>query len=134
MKKLLILLLLLTMVPFSLFACGSEDEKDDGKYNIKFIVNGVEVASVETDGKSLVTLPNDPSRTGYKFDGWFWDKDEWNSPFTADYFVKTPLTSSIDVKVYAKFTEDSSGGSTGFPGVGGGDTYYDPDGWTDPEK
>ncbi|MBQ2875756.1 MAG: InlB B-repeat-containing protein [Clostridia bacterium] len=132
MKKLIMLLLVLVMVPLSLFACGEDEPTGDGTYNIKFMVDGVEVASVKTDGKSEVTLPTDPFKSGYTFDGWFWDSGVWKKPFTKDYFIETPFTSSIDVKVYAKFTYNGS--DSPIPPVGGEGGYYDPDGWTQPDK
>ncbi|MGI6700904.1 MAG: InlB B-repeat-containing protein [Christensenellales bacterium] len=72
--------------------------------------------SIETDGISKVTLPDNPEREGYAFGGWFLDKDEWEKEFDAD----TPVTSPIkkDITVYAKWNEitytvkfDTKGGS-----------------------
>lgn len=53
-----------------------------------------------TEGRGF-TLPADPTRTDYNFDGWYLDKG-YSSPFTEAYEVKGDLT------VYAKWTEVDS--------------------------
>lgn len=138
MKKILILLLVLAALPFSLFACGEEEDTFDGTYKLIFKVDNVEVYSVETDGKSVVELPSNPTKDGYEFKGWYFKNNDgtWGSEFVADYFLTTPFTSRYDVSVYAKFTSSSSpipGGGNGYD-PGSGDSYYDPDGWTQPDK
>ena len=138
MKKILILLLVLATLPFALFACGEEEDTFDGTYTLKFIANGVEYYSVKTDGKSTVDLPANPTKNGYDFKGWFFKENDGTDgkEFTADYFLTSPFTSRYEVCVYAKFEISQSpipgGGSEYDPGSG--DTYYDPDGWTEPDK
>ena len=133
MKKILILLLVLATLPFALISCGDEGEEVfDGTYTLKFIVGGVEYYSVETDGKSTVQLPENPERPGYNFVGWYFRNNDGTpgSEFTADYFLKTPFVSTVEVCVYSKFEASSSPvPGDGLPGTNG-DTYYDPDGWT----
>ena len=139
MKKIIALLLVLAALPFALISCGDE-EQTNGTYTLSFKVEGVEVYAVETDGKSTVVLPSNPSKIGYDFQGWYFMNNDGSrgSEFTADYFIHTPFTSKYDVSVHAYFTPSKSpipGGDDGdveIPGTNG-DTYYDPDGWTQPD-
>lgn len=82
----LVALLLLSVCAFS--ACGSKD------YTITFMIEGKsEVVSV-VDGK--VTPPEDPTKDGYIFRGWYTD-EAFTSPFDANAEIKENMT------VYAYF-------------------------------
>jgi len=74
------------------------------EYKVNFDVDGTVVES-ETVNTSTPTVaaPTAPSKEGYIFDGWYVDKDTWEIPYTADYFVSNPI--SGDVTVYAKYKE-----------------------------
>lgn len=128
MKKLLTLLLLLCVIPMAFISCKKNDDTAPTPFKVNFVVDGQIVKTVETTGKDTVKLPADPEKEGYTFVGWFWDSEQ----FTADTFVKRPFTSSSDINVYAKFTKNNGGVVDGFPT--GGDTYYDEEGWTEPNK
>ena len=47
-------------------------------------------------------MPENPTKTGYEFDGWYLDEDVWSESFTANSLLDTPISS--DMSVYAKFT------------------------------
>ena len=99
-KKFNLFLLLFVFLPciFLLSACG----KQPVKFDIKFMVDGQTYATVETGGNETIAMPENPTKEGYTFDGWYWDQDVWQRPFTANSLLNAPLSS--DMKVYAKFT------------------------------
>ena len=83
---------------FLLSACFGPSE-----YEIKFL-NGNDVYStLTTDGKTNLTLPTDPEKTGFVFDGWYINSQTWSGKITADYFVKNKI--SKDISVYARWLE-----------------------------
>ena len=46
-------------------------------------------------------MPENPTKDDYDFDGWYWDKDSWQTPFTANSLLDAPLSS--DMNVYCKW-------------------------------
>lgn len=100
----------------AVFVCACNGES---KYTVKFIVDGqvYHSASVSRGGK--VSMPEEPKKSGYRFDGWYLDDGVWTQPFNS-------TTSVIaDVSVYAHWLEtinpepetyvitfDSQGGSS----------------------
>ena len=102
MKKIVILLTLVITAFFctiSLFAC---DGGNAVEFKLKFVAEGQVYATIETNGAETIKMPENPEKDGYSFDGWFWDKDVWEKPFTANSLLDAPLSS--DMSVYAKFT------------------------------
>ena len=71
------------------------------RFKIGFMVDGERYATVQTDGKTAITLPADPTKEGYTFGGWYWDEGVWEKPFTANSILDTPLSS--DMLVYARW-------------------------------
>lgn len=101
-KKLLAVLTLIFAVALSLAvlsACAV-----GVKFNLNFVVDGEIYATINTDGEEVISLPNDPTKDEYIFDGWYWDKDIWSRPFTANSLLNEKLTS--DMSVYAKWIEE----------------------------
>ena len=74
-------------------------------FKLNFIVDNEVYATVETNGKEIITMPQDPTKENYTFDGWYWDKDVWRNEFTARSLLDTPLSSNMEV--YAHFVDDS---------------------------
>lgn len=73
-------------------------------YSISFNSNGgTEVLSIQTKGGSIKTMPDDTIKDGYVFDGWYWDNNTFENPFTADSLLDRRLSSNITV--YAKWNE-----------------------------
>ena len=72
-------------------------------FKVNFIVDGEIVKTIDTAGNEKISLPENPAKENYTFDGWFWDKDTWQKPFTANSLLDAPLSS--DMSVYAKFTK-----------------------------
>ncbi len=46
-------------------------------------------------------MPDDPTKEGYIFSGWYWDNDTFDQPFSANSLLDTPLSS--DITIYAKW-------------------------------
>lgn len=80
-----------------LTSCGGVVEN----FNLSFKVDGDVYQTMTTTGAESISIPQNPTKEGYTFDGWYWDKDEWNEPFTANSLLNAPISS--DMSVYAKF-------------------------------
>ena len=79
-----------------LSACGKV------QFDLNFVVDGEVYNTVSTSGEEIITIPENPTKEGFTFDGWYLDKDVWCESFKADMFLNTPLSS--DINVYAKWT------------------------------
>ena len=98
--KVSVICLAICSMLFLFTACGDSPIS----FKLNFIVDNEIVTTIDTTGKEKIALPNDPQKDGYTFDGWFWDKDVWEKPFTANSLLDAPLSS--DMSVYAKFTKN----------------------------
>ena len=87
------------MCIFGLFACGGKVV-----FKINFIVEKEVYATVSTSGNEVISMPENPTKDDYTFDGWYWDENTWEKPFTANSLLDAPLSS--DMKVYAKFNKN----------------------------
>ena len=72
-------------------------------YTITFVSDGATVATVQTAGHETIALPENPTKSGYDFNGWYFDNETFLKPFEADYYESTNLTGNVTI--YAKFTE-----------------------------
>lgn len=81
-------------------ACNSKPS-----FKLNFIVDNEIYATVDTSGKELISMPQDPIKEKYTFEGWYWDKDVWKNEFTPRSLLDTPLSSNMEV--YAHFVDDS---------------------------
>lgn len=102
MKKRFLTVLLASLaacIAVSLFGCGKTVE-----FKVDFMVDGSVYASVSTSGDEVIKMPNDPEKSGYVFDGWYWDEGTWQKPFTANSLLNEPLSSNMSV--YAKWKGD----------------------------
>lgn len=116
-KRFLTLILTLTamfMCIFGLTACEKEIS-----FKLNFVVDNEIYATIDTSGDEVITLPESPKKENHSFDGWYWDKDTWQTPFTANSLLDAPLSS--DMSVYAKFSLNIINGVT-FENV---ETTYD---------
>ena len=91
-------LLLVVLMSFLLVACNQSVE-----FTIYFdSKGGSEVSSISTGGNSAVVIPTNPIKEGFEFDGWYWDNNTFNRPFTANSLLEEPISSNMTV--YAKWT------------------------------
>lgn len=71
------------------------------KYELNFIVDNEVYTTINTKGKEVIVLPEDPEKEGYVFDGWYLDYDEWEQPFEIGSLENEELTDNLNV--YAKW-------------------------------
>lgn len=93
----LVLVMLAAIAVFGFTACSTRVKN----VHLNFIVDGQTISTIETSGKEVVAIPNNPEKEGYTFDGWYWDKGAWQQPFTANSLLNAPISS--DMSVYAHF-------------------------------
>ena len=113
MKRILLVMALLLATVAILAACGSAVQ-----FKLNFIVDGEIYATIDTSGNEAIKLPENPTKEGEVFDGWYWDKDTWQKPFTANSLLDAPLSS--DMNIYAKWKSDKAaepGESTSEPQI-----------------
>jgi uncharacterized repeat protein (TIGR02543 family) len=96
--NILSLILIVCLLITVLVSCGGVD------FKVNFVVGGDVYNSVATNGNETIKLPDNPTKEGYEFDGWYWDNGKWENPFTVNSLLNTPL--AADMNVYAKFTHN----------------------------
>lgn len=102
MKKVLgysIFLVCLCLFLLAFSACGTQV-----RFHLNFVVDGEIYDTIDTAGQEAISMPRNPTKEGYDFDGWYWDEGTWERPFTANSLLDTPLSS--DLSVYAKWKSD----------------------------
>lgn len=149
-KRILITALALTLSAGVLAACDSaaeqsgapldgtlldsalpvQDAGETAGYRLTFdSCGGTPVDAVVYPAHGYLAEPAQPTREGYRFDGWYWDAE-----YTREFIFATNTMPSCDVTVYAKWTKqytvtfDSRGGSDVAPVTGeAGDPVAAPD-------
>lgn len=106
MKK--ILTSLLSIMAILACVCGFSACSTKVSFKLNFVVDNAIYATIDTSGDEIITLPDNPTKENYTFDGWYWDKDTWQQPFTANSLLDAPLSSNMSV--YAKFTLNTING------------------------
>lgn len=91
---------------FGLSACGKVD------FKVNFVVDGEVYATLNTNGEEVIKMPENPTKDDYVFDGWYWDKDTWQTPFTANSLLDAPLSSDMNVYCKWKPKQEESGEET----------------------
>ncbi|MDE6061000.1 MAG: leucine-rich repeat protein [Clostridia bacterium] len=104
-KALLIVLAALCVIlALTLVACNTTTIQKI-KFKVTFDVDGVSYYEINTQGTEVLQMPENPTKDGYIFDGWYWDKDAWTRPFTANSLLNEPLKE--DMRIYAKWKSES---------------------------
>ena len=93
----IVCLMMFALSMLSLTACGGKVNN----FKLSFKVDSEVYQTITTTGNESIKIPENPTKEGYIFDGWFWDKDVWSKPFTANSLLDAPISS--DMSVYAKF-------------------------------
>lgn len=103
-NRLIVFAFLIVCLVIALTACGKEMQ-----FRLNFIVDGAVYATIDTSGNEVIRIPDNPTKEGTEFDGWYWDNGVWQKPFTANSLLDAPLSS--DMNVYAKWKADVAGGN-----------------------
>ena len=74
-----------------------------GETEITFVADGKEYHKSSGKSGEAVSMPEDPVKNGYSFDGWYLDDGIFSEPFCADTFAKEK--GDVNKTVYAKFTK-----------------------------
>lgn len=71
---------------------------------ITFVVDDDIYGEIKIDeSMTSVEMPNDPTKEGFVFGGWFYDKNTWNKPFSLNSILNTPIANQIEVTLYARW-------------------------------
>ena len=97
LQKIFVTIVCLLVSLFCITACG----KSKVEFKVNFVVDGEIYATLNTSGEEIIKMPENPTKDDYDFDGWYWDKDTWQTPFTANSLLDAPLSS--DMNVYCKW-------------------------------
>lgn len=100
MKKIFIVLLSLLMLASVLTACDITATAPK-EIDVNFLVDGEVYHTVSTTGEVEVVMPQDPVKDEYVFEGWYFDNNTFENPFTATSLVGQDLND--DITLYAKF-------------------------------
>ncbi len=102
-KKKLLTILILLFTAFSIVFVGCSSTT-----SVNFIVDDEIYESAATSGREIVSLPQSPTKDGYTFEGWYFDKDTWTMPFLEESFLEAPLLESVNVYAYFKKQQSSA--------------------------
>ena len=100
MKKAFIVLLSLLMLASVLTACDITATALK-EIDVNFLVDGEVYHTASTTGEVEITMPQDPTKDGYVFVGWYFDNNTFENPFTATSLIGQDLND--DITIYAKF-------------------------------
>lgn len=89
---------------FMLSACVKEEDSETSKpetnkYIVTYIVDGETYSTYETSGNEIISLPNNPTKEGFIFDGWYLD-EEFETNFDNAAYENQKTTQNFNV--YAK--------------------------------
>lgn len=103
-----LLITLLSVLAFS--ACNKVE------FKVSFVVDSEVYHTIATSGDEIIKMPDNPTKDGYIFDGWYWDKDVWKKPFTADSLLHAPLSDNMTVYAKWRAEEELMGTEAAFGG------------------
>ena len=89
--SLLTIICCLTLVLGIFVSCNQKTENQDVSFTVLFSVDGEIYAEVTTSDNATISMPANPVKDGYVFDGWYWDDGTWLEPFTVESLANRPL-------------------------------------------
>lgn len=98
MKKAISILSLILVLLAAVGLLVSCKEEKSVVPQVTFVVDGESSETVAIDADGNLSLPTDPYREGYTFEGWYYDDGSWQRPLDA--------TVERDATVYARFTSE----------------------------
>ncbi len=90
-----------TALAFSFIACDTTPV-----LKVTFNVDGETYETVDVKMEQVITLPQEPTKEGYTFDGWFLDDITFQRPFTENSMIEERF--NVDITVYAKWKENDN--------------------------
>lgn len=94
--------MLVMIMLLSLFGCI-----EMGQYTISFETNGgSEIEKIVINDINLLKMPHDPTREGYIFNGWYWDNESFQEPFTINSILEKDSIKTITL--YAQWIIDEN--------------------------
>ena len=67
---------------------------------------GTSVESIDFSTNETFNLPDNPTKDGFVFAGWYFDDETFEVPFSINTFLNNPISDSITL--YAKWSEDAN--------------------------
>lgn len=101
-KRAFFVVFLLMIVLLSVTILVSCDKNEE--YTIRFYVDEEEYYATTSAGMCRISMPADPTKKGYKFEGWYCDQDTFSISFSETSYLENYLYD--DLRVYAKFTKE----------------------------
>lgn len=93
------LMMLSIILLIVLSACNGQPE---GSFKIKFeTFGGTKLESVLYDGTEVVSFPDDPTKKGYVFNGWYFDQGIFERPYSEEALANENIRRSVTL--YAKW-------------------------------
>ncbi len=100
MKKFLLGIVLVISILFVFSSCITSVE-----FDVNFMVEGEVYYTISTSGTEALKMPENPTKEGFTFGGWFWDDKTFEKPFTANSILDAPLSSNMSI--YPKWIDNS---------------------------
>ncbi|MDR3186122.1 MAG: leucine-rich repeat protein [Christensenellaceae bacterium] len=104
LSKTLTFIIVLLAAIVMLVSCGNTDDNSGNVYYIAFDANGGvgNFSPIRTTGNGTVVMPNPPSRDGYNFLGWYFERDYGDRELTATSLGRDPIFRNTTV--YARWS------------------------------
>lgn len=103
-KRILLVLAILTMaivLSFVFVACGTDADKQGRQFTITFDTQGgSKIEPIKIKAGATITLPNNPTKEGYVFEGWY-----LSDALVEEFNITKTITG--DITLYAKWIEDN---------------------------
>ena len=103
-KRIIVVLSILTMaivLSFVFVACGTDADKQGRQFTITFDTQGgSKIEPIKIKAGATITLPNNPTKEGYVFEGWY-----LSDALVEEFNITKTITG--DITLYAKWIEDN---------------------------